>query len=91
MKHSIGKIWAVICTIWASTASTLTAYATEQGAENAGRAARFMLTMDVLQKVCLVIVIVIAVLILAFYIVKTVLKKLHVPPEEKHSDDPEKQ
>ncbi len=41
-----------------------------------------MLTMDVLQKVCLGIVITAVVLFLIFYIVKAVLKKLNAAPEE---------
>ncbi len=45
-----------------------------------------MLAMDVLQKVCLIIVITVVVLFLAFYVAKTVLKKMHVAPEEKDRD-----
>jgi ammonia channel protein AmtB len=48
----------------------------------AGRAAKVMLTMDVLQRICLGIVITAVVLFLIFYIVKAVLKKLHAAPEE---------
>ena len=50
--------------------------------EPASRAAKVMLTMDVLQKVCLGIVITAVVLFLIFYIVKAVLKKLHAAPED---------
>ena len=42
-----------------------------------------MLTMDVLQRICLDIVITAVVLFLIFYIVKAVLKKLLVAPAEK--------
>jgi ammonia channel protein AmtB len=54
--------------------------------EPAGRAAKVMLTMDVLQRICLGIVITAVVLFLIFYIVKAVLKKLHVAPEEKEEE-----
>ena len=43
-------------------------------------------TMDVLQKVCLVIVMIVVVFIFGFYIAKLVLKKMHVPPEDKKPD-----
>ena len=42
-----------------------------------------MSTMDALQKVSIVIIIIAAVLLLAFYIAKMVLRKMHVPPEVK--------
>ncbi len=45
-----------------------------------------MLTMDVLQRICLGIVITAVVLFLIFYIVKAVLKKLHVMPTEKEKE-----
>lgn len=63
-------------------ASTLSAYAAEQGTE-AAEAADLMSTMDVLQKISLVIIIIAAVLIMGFYVVKMILKKMHVPPEVK--------
>ncbi len=83
MMIYVRKILATVCAIWVSMAGTLTAFATEQGTEPLERGASgFMLTMDVLQKVCLVIVIIVAVAVLAFYAVKLVLKKLYVPPRE---------
>ena len=85
MKHGMMKIWAAICTVWASTASTLTAFAAEQGTD-AAEAADLMSTMDVLQKVSGVIIIIAAVLIMGFYVVKMILKKLHVPPEQKQNE-----
>ena len=48
-----------------------------------------MMTMDVLQKVCLVIVVIVAVAVLAFYVVKMVLKKLYVHEEEPKQDEKE--
>ena len=80
MKHKMSKIWAAICSVGASTASILTVHATEQGADVA-ESVNLMTTMDVLQKVCVVIIIIAAVLLLAFYIAKMILKKMHVPPE----------
>ncbi len=82
MKHGMMKIWAAICTVWASTASTLSAYAAEQGTD-AVESANLMSTMDVLQKISLVIIIIAAVLIMGFYVVKMILMKMHVPPEVK--------
>ena len=82
MKHKMSKIWGAICSVWASTASILTVHATEQGTE-AGSASGLMSTMDALQKVSIVIIIIAAVLLLAFYIAKIVLRKMHVPPEVK--------
>ena len=46
--------------------------------------------MDVFQKVCLIIVIIVAALVLLFYIAKMILKKLHVPLEQKENDDERK-
>lgn len=90
MKNYVRKIWAAVCAIWISMITTLTVFATEQGTEPLERGASgFMLTMDVLQKVCLVIVIVVAVAVLAFYAVKLVLKKLYVPEEEQKQDEKE--
>ena len=96
LRNKVNRILAAICTVlvsMASKVSMLSAYATEQGTESAGDASGFMLTMDVLQKVCLVIVVAVAVLVLAFYVVKLVLKKMHVPPEEKTEEkiDPDKE
>lgn len=51
--------------------------------EPAGRAAKVMLTMDVLQRICLGIVITAVVLFLIFYIIKAVLKKLNAASEDK--------
>ena len=90
MKHSMRKFWAAICTVWASTASTLTAFAAEQGTEVA-ESANLMSTMDVLQKISLVIIIIAAVLIMGFYVVKMILKKMHVPPEEKQNEPEQKE
>ncbi len=50
-----------------------------------------MLTMDVLQKVCLGIVITAVVLLLIFRIAKAVLKKLHVVPVEKGEENDNEQ
>ncbi len=75
-------VWTAICAVWATTACTMLVFAEEP----AGRAAKVMLTMDVLQTVCLIIVIAAAILVLAFYVVKLVLKKLHVAPEDKDQE-----
>lgn len=73
--------------IWVSTISTLYVYATEEGPEQAGTAFDLFTIMDVLQKVCIGIVIAVVVVIFGFYVAKLVLKKLHVPPEEKQPDE----
>ena len=79
MKKIFLTAWAAICTGWAGIGGSLYAFAEEQ----TERAAKVMLTMDVLQKVCLGIVITAVVLLLIFRIAKAVLKKLHVVPVEK--------
>lgn len=79
MKNRLLIVWATICTGLAGMAGSLCVFAEEP----AGRAAKVMLTMDVLQRICLGIVITAVVLFLIFYIVKAVLKKLLVAPEEK--------
>ena len=78
MKNRLLIVWATICTGLAGMAGSLCVFA-EQPAD---RAAKVMLTMDVLQRICLGIVITAVVLFLIFYIVKAVLKKLHAAPEE---------
>ena len=90
MKTYARRIWAAICAVWISMAGTQAVFATEQGTEPVDRAASgFMMTMDVLQKVCLVIVVIVAVAVLAFYVVKMVLKKLYVHEEEPKQDEKE--
>ena len=79
MKNRLLIVWAIICTGLAGIAGSLCVFAEEP----AGRAAKVMLTMDVLQRICLGIVITAVVLFLMFYIVKAVLKKLLVAPAEK--------
>ncbi len=86
MRHMLRKFWAALSFIWISTASTLCAYAAEQGTEAPGGPPGLLSTMDVLQKVCLVIVMIVVVFIFGFYIAKLVLKKMHVPPEDKKPD-----
>lgn len=83
MKKSIfKKIWAAVCTVWVGMTGTLVAFATEQTTQTPSGAERVTMTMDVLQKVSLIIVIAVAVLIFAFYLAKMVLKKMYVAPEE---------
>ena len=77
-KSIFKKIWAVVCTAGASTAGTLLAFAGEQ----AEGQSKLMLSMDVIQTVSLILVITVAVVILALYVAKMVLKKMHVAPEE---------
>lgn len=79
MKNRLLIVWATICTGLAGMAGSLCVFAKEP----VGRAAKVMLTMDMLQRICLGIVIAAVVLFLIFYIVKAVLKKLHVAPAEK--------
>lgn len=83
MKIYVRKIWASICAIWISMAGTLTAFATEQGTDAADVGSGFMVTMDILQKVCLVIVVIVVIIAVGFYAAKMILKKLSVPQEEK--------
>lgn len=79
MKNRLLIVWATICTGLAGMAGSLCVFA----GEPAGRAAKVMLTMDVLQRICLGIVITAVVLFLIFYIAKAVLKRLLVVPAEK--------
>lgn len=90
MRKVFLTIWAAICTVWVSTASTCLAFASEALTEQSDTAAKVLLTMDVFQKVCLIIVIIVAALVLLFYIAKMILKKLHVPLEQKENDDARK-
>ena len=83
MKKILLGTWAAICTVCASTAVSSIALASEAATEQTDQAAGVLLTMDILQKVSLGIVITAVVLFLIFYIVKAVLKKLHVAPAEK--------
>lgn len=87
MKQMLRKLWVVLSMILVSTSGTLCVYATEQGPEQAGAASDLFTIMDVLQKVCIGIVIAVVVVIFCFYVAKLVLKKLHVPPEEKQPDE----
>ena len=87
MKNRLLIVWATICTGLAGIAGSLCVFAEEP----AGRAAKVMLTMDVLQRICLGIVITAVVLFLIFYIVKAVLKKLHVVPVEKGEENDNEQ
>ena len=82
MKNRLLIVWATICTGLAGMAGSFCVFAEEP----ADRAAKVMLTMDVLQRICLGIVITAVVLFLIFYIVKAVLKKLHVAPAEKEEE-----
>ena len=86
MKKILLGTWAAICTVWASTAVSSIALASEAATEQTDQAAGVLLTMDILQKVSLGIGITAVVLFLIFYIVKAVLKKLHVVPEEKEEE-----
>lgn len=79
-------ILTTVSTVCAAAWGAFFAYATEEGSEVTGRAADFMFGMDVLQKICLVIVIVVAVAVLGFYLIKMILKKMHVPPEDKSKE-----
>ena len=83
MKKVLLTAWATACTLWASIASTCLARASEQTNAVTENAEKVLLTMDVLQTVCLVIVITAVVLFLLFYIAKAVLKRLHDAPEDK--------
>ena len=82
MKQKMLILWGVCCSACTSVWGILEAYATEASTEPMGRAAKVMLTMDVLQKICLWIVIGVAAIVLAFYVLKLILKKIHVPPQE---------
>lgn len=80
------KIWAIVCAILVVVSGTISVYATEQGTEAVEQASAFLRTMDVLQKVCLIIVLIVAVLMLAFYVLKMILRTMHVPPQEKDKE-----
>lgn len=86
MKKILLTAWAAICTLWASMAGSSIALASEAATEQTDQAAGVLLTMDILQKVSLGIVITAVVLFLIFYIVKAVLKRLHIAPEEKEEE-----
>ena len=91
MKKICLTVWAAICTVWASTAGTWPALASEQTDRAADKAEQVLLTMDVFQTVCLIIVISAVVLFVAFYIAKAVLKKMHVAPEEQDEENQTKE
>lgn len=86
MKHRMIQTWAAICAVWASMLGTVSVYATEQVTEAVQEVSPFLHVMDVMQKVCLVIVIAVAVIMLAFYVFKMILKSMHVPPQEKDKE-----
>lgn len=91
MKKICLTVWAAICTVWASTAGTWLALASEQTDRAADKAEQVLLTMDVFQTVCLIIVISAVVLFVAFYIAKAVLKKMHVAPGEQDEENQTKE
>lgn len=66
------------------------AYAAEQGTEQISRAARVMSVMDVLQTVCIVIVIAVAVLVLGFYLLKMIFARTPASLDQKEKKDEEK-
>ena len=88
MKKSIfKKIWAIVCTVEASTAGTLLVFAGEQ----AERQSKLMMSMDIIQTVSLILVITVAVVLLALYAAKMVLKQMHVAPEENEEQTTEQE
>ena len=78
-KSMIKTLWAAISACALGAMGTLVAFAGEQETAEAGRV---LATMDVLQKVSLIVVITVAVAVFIFYAVKMVLKKMYVAPEE---------
>lgn len=86
MKKDLRTVWTAICTAITATAGTLCTYAAEQGTEPLSRAARANQILDVIQKVSLWILIVAVSLFVCWYAVKVILKKMHVPPEQKEKD-----
>jgi uncharacterized protein (DUF2062 family) len=79
----------MICTAWASGAAMLCAHAAEQETEQISRAARVLSVMDVLQTVCIVIVIAAAVLVLGFYLLKMIFARTPASSETKEKNDEE--
>ena len=79
MNKSMKAIWMTVCAALTSTACTLSVFASEAAEDTP----MIFVTLDVLQKVFLMILIAAVVLLLVFYVVKAVLKKLYVEPENK--------
>lgn len=86
MKKDLRTVWTAICAAITAAWGTVGAFAAEQGAEPLSRAARANQIMDVIQKVSLWILIVAVALFVCWYAVKVILKKIHVPPEQKEED-----
>ena len=86
LKKIFLAAWTAVCTAWICIAGTLPLLASEQASETAENTEKMLLTMDILQTVCIVIVITAVLLFVAFYILKAVLKKMHVAPTWQEQD-----
>lgn len=91
MRTAITTAWKTICTAWIALSGTLCVYATEQSTEPATRASQMLDIIDAIQKVCLWIVIVAVTVFIAWYVIKRVLRRMHVPPEEKEKKTDDEQ
>ncbi len=82
MKRMIRAIWTTALAACMAVTGAFGVHA-EEATDQLSRATRANKLLDTVQGVSLWILIISVSLFVAWYVVKTVLKRIHVPPEEK--------